>query len=111
MFYYEIWFYYWPDDDERTDYTKEFTFYCKTAEPIETTEAMIRHLKNTFPPSDEYSIDQINCIDPKHYEFLSDWFEIDEDSFIRDSGIEDGEESDALAEAVGKMRMGEGVTQ
>lgn len=106
MHYYEIWFYYWGDDDERTDYREEFTFYCKTEQPISSTEEMIRHLGDTFSPSAKYDVDTINCIDPKHYDFLSDWFEIDEDDFIRDSGIDDGEESDELAIAVARMRIG-----
>ncbi len=96
VFYYEVWFYYYDSFDAatqtsivdaRTDYNKEFTFYCKSAEPIATTEDMIAFLKQSFPVCEEYSADQINCIAPEHYDHLSKWFEITGAEFEEGCGI------------------------
>ena len=66
MKYYEVWFYYYGEDDERTDYEKEFTFYVKTDLLISSDSEMIAHLRNMFAPCEKYNVDQINCVDPKH---------------------------------------------
>jgi hypothetical protein len=96
MKYYEIWFYYydWYDSktnietiDERTDYEKEFAFYCKTDKTINTDEDMINHLKETFPITDQYNNDKINCIYPEHYEHMTKWFEINANEFEISCGI------------------------
>lgn len=69
--------YYYGEDDERTDYEKEFTFYVQeTNLMISSDSEMIAHLRNTFMPSEKYNVDQINCVDPKHYPFMTRWFEI-----------------------------------
>lgn len=87
MKYYEIWFYYYGEDDERTDFNEEFTFYCKTDKDIKTDEDMKNHLKSVFPQSERYSVDTMNYIDPKHYEHLSNWFEISAEEFTDGCGI------------------------
>jgi hypothetical protein len=87
MKYYEIWFYYYGDNDDKTDYTKEFTFYCKTDKEIKTDEDMINHLKETFPVTEQYHYDQINCIRPEHLSHMSKWFEITAEEFTDGCGI------------------------
>ena len=87
MKYYEVWFYYYGEDDPRNDYDKEFTFYVKTELPIFTSEDMVTHLRETFTPSEKYNIDQINCVDPEHYPHLSKWFEISAKEFTDGCGI------------------------
>ncbi|WP_206459403.1 hypothetical protein [Anaerovorax sp. IOR16] len=87
MKYYEIWFYYYGDDDNRTDYFNEFTFYCKTEKPITTDNEMIAHLKSKFPMTDEYYWDKMNCIYEEHYKYMSKWFEITAEEFEDGCGI------------------------
>ena len=87
MHYYEIWFYFYGEEDERTDFEKEFTFYVKTENVISSDNEMIEHLRNTFSPSEKYNVDQINCVDPKHYPFMTRWFEIDAQEFTNSCGI------------------------
>ena len=87
MKYYEIWFYYYGEDDDRTDYEKEFTFYVKTDRAISSDGDMIDHLREMFTPSAKYNVDQINCVDPKHYPFMTRWFEIDALEFTNSCGI------------------------
>lgn len=87
MKYYEIWFYYYGEEDERTDYTKEFTFYCKTDKLINSDEDMIKHLQKTFPVTEKYNQDTINCIKPEHYNYMTKWFEISANEFTSGCGI------------------------
>lgn len=87
MKYYEIWFYYYGEDDERTNYLEEFTFYCKTDKPINNDEDMINHLKEEFPVSNKYHFDKMNCIKPEHYKHMSKWFEISAEEFTDGCGI------------------------
>lgn len=87
MKYYEIWFYYYGENDDRTDYRNEFTFYCKTDKPITTDQEMIEHLKETFPVTEKHRYDQINCIKLEHYEYMSKWFEITLEEFTDGCGI------------------------
>ncbi|NLK71756.1 MAG: hypothetical protein GX285_01895, partial [Clostridiales bacterium] len=83
----EIWFYYYGEDDPRTDYYKEFTYYCKTDKEIKTTEEMINHLKKVAPITERYNVDTINCIKEEHYQHLSKWFEITAEEFTDGCGI------------------------
>lgn len=87
MRYYEIWFYYYGADDERTDFNKEFTFYLKTDKVFDSDQQMIDYLVANFTPSDQYNVDQINCIDHKHLEHMSRWFEISAQEFVDGCGI------------------------
>jgi hypothetical protein len=96
MHYYEIQFYYYDQynpatdeliEDERTNMDEEFTFYCKTEQKIETATDMAEYLKRTFPITDKYHNDKINCIDPKHYDHLSQFMEIDANEFEFSCGI------------------------
>jgi len=87
MKYYEIWFYYYGEDDERTDFDKEFTFYIKTERTFEFDQQMIDYLSTNFAPSERFNTDQINCIDPKHYPHMSKWFEISAGEFTDGCGI------------------------
>jgi hypothetical protein len=95
MKYYEIWFYYYDTHDaknnietldERTDYKKEFIFYCKTDKTINTDADMITHLKEAFPVTETFHSDAINCIYPEHYEHMSKWFEISAEEFTSSCG-------------------------
>lgn len=96
MYYYEIWFYFYDQydaiagatiEDPRTDYTEEFTFYCKTENPITSLEEMIAHCQKAFPVTEKFNVDKINCIDPKHYEHMSRFLEIDAAEFERSCGV------------------------
>lgn len=46
MKYYEIWFYYYGENDEKTDFNKEFTFYIKMDREIKDKIDLINELKN-----------------------------------------------------------------
>jgi hypothetical protein len=48
---------------------------------------MINHLKETFPITDQYNNDKINCIYPEHYEHMTKWFEINANEFEISCGI------------------------
>lgn len=87
MKYYEIWFYYYGEDDPRTSYLNEFTFYCMTEKPILTDADMVEHLKETFPVTEKYHNDTLNCIDEKHYPHMSKWFEISSEEFSDGCGL------------------------
>jgi len=88
MKYYEIWFYYYGEDDERTDFDKEFTFYLKTERVFESDQQVIDYLSDTFSPSEQFNIDQINCVDPRHYPHMSKWFEISANEFTDGCGVQ-----------------------
>lgn len=87
MKYYEIWFYCYGDEDERTDYGKEFTFYFKTADPILTDKDMVNHLRSAFPKTIEFHCDTTNYVDPKHFSHMSKWFEVSPEEFEDGCGI------------------------
>jgi hypothetical protein len=87
MKYYEIWFYYYGENDDRTDYAKEFTFYTKAPTEITSDEEMIAYLKKTYPKTDKYKEDELNCIFPHHYPHLSKWFEISGQEFTYGCGV------------------------
>lgn len=97
MFYYEVWFYMYDQynpktgkvtEDPRTDWNKEFTFYCRSSSPIFSTQEMIAYLQMEFPVrNDNGYADQISYIDPKHYDYLSHWFEITSQEFTDGCGI------------------------
>jgi hypothetical protein len=87
MKYYEIWFYYYGENDSRTDMAKEFTFYCKTDKAINSDADMIAHLKEMFPVTEKFNCDAQNCINSEHYEHMSKWFEISAQEFTNSCGI------------------------
>jgi len=87
MKYYEIWFYFYGENDERTDYTKEFTFYIKTEQTFNSDQELIQYLAANFSPSERYHTDTLNCIDSVHYPYLSKWFEIGAEEFTDGCGI------------------------
>lgn len=88
MKYYEVWFYYYGEDDERTDFNKEFTFYVKTERVFESDQQVLDYLSTTFSPSERFNTDQINCVDPEHYPHMSKWFEISAKEFTEGCGIQ-----------------------
>lgn len=87
MRYYEIWFYFYGEDDLRTDYTKEYTFYIKHPTAIYSDEEMISVLKQNFPKTENYHVAGINYIPDEDYEYLSKWFEISAKEFSEGCGI------------------------
>lgn len=87
-YYYEIWFYYYGENDERTDMSKEYTFYIKTDKKINNDEELIKHLKINFPKTEKYNIAGINYIPIEDYNYLSKWFEIDGKEFTNSCGID-----------------------
>lgn len=85
--YYEIWFYYYGEDDERTDFTKEFTFYIKTDKEIKTNDEMIFFLRENFEMTEKHNVDGINCLSEKSLENMTTWFEINGKEFEIGCGI------------------------
>jgi hypothetical protein len=86
MHYYEIWFYYYGENDSRTDFENEYTFYIKTDFEITSTEQLKEHLKKEFPISDEFS-ESMHYIPERDYEHLSKWFAIDQQEFTNSCGV------------------------
>lgn len=86
--YYEIWFYFYGDEDTRNELDKEYTFYIKTEGEIKTKEELIKHLKKNFPVNEKYNVTQINCIPEKDLDNISTWFEITGKQFTDGCGIE-----------------------
>jgi len=80
MKYYEIWFYYYGEDNNKTDYENEYTFYIKSENTIKTKEQLIKYLKSEFPILDEYYA-RMSYIPTEDYEYLSKWFEINGQEF------------------------------
>jgi hypothetical protein len=74
--YYEIWFYYYGEENEKTDHNKEYTFYLKTEKPIKTNDDMIKELKRNFPKTEKYYIEGVNFIPDEDYDHMSKWFRI-----------------------------------
>ena len=87
MKYYEIWFYYYGNEDSRTDYEKEYTFYLKTEKTIASDKEMIEELKKNFPKTEKFNVSQINYIPLEDYKHLSKWFEIDSEEFEYSCGV------------------------
>ena len=89
MKYYEIWFYYYGENDKRTDYTKEFTFYIKIDREIMSKEDLVSILKERMynnlnkANAQEYR----NCLEG-HLENLSNWIEITANEFSKGCSIE-----------------------
>lgn len=86
-YYYEIWFYFYGENDERTDFEKEYTFYIKTDKEIKTNEELIQHLKKNFPVCKKYHVEGINCVPEKDYKYMSKLFEISGQEFTDGCGI------------------------
>lgn len=83
MKYYEIWFYYYGEEDIRTDFSKEFTFYIKSEGIIKNTEELILLLKNrVLNDGTEYKYWLEN-----HLDHISNWFEISPKEFEISTGI------------------------
>jgi hypothetical protein len=88
MHYYEIWFYYYGENDPRTDFNKEFTFYIKTEQVFTSDQNVLDYLSANFSHSEQFNVDQINCVNPEHYPHLSKWFEISASEFTDGCGIQ-----------------------
>jgi hypothetical protein len=86
MHYYEIWFYYYGEDNPKTDLENEYTFYIKTEFEITSTEQLIQHLKNKFPVKAEF-LERMHYIPERDYQHLSKWFAIDAQEFTNSCGI------------------------
>jgi hypothetical protein len=87
MKYYEIWFYFYGENDPRTDFENEYTFYIKTREPIQSKEQLIQHLKKEFPITDKEFNARMHYIPEKDYAHLTKWFEIPAEEFHIGTGI------------------------
>lgn len=85
--YYEIWFYFYGEEDSRTDLNKEYTFYIKTDKEIKTKEELISHLREKFPVCERFNMEAINCVPESDYDHLSNWFEITGKDFTEGCGI------------------------
>ena len=87
MYYYEIWFYFYGENDPRTDFENEYTFYCKTQTPIESKEQLIEHLKKEFPVTDNEFNERMHYIPMRDYDYITNWFEINSEEFTNSCGI------------------------
>lgn len=89
MRYYEIWFYYYGDNDERTDYDKEFTIYLKADERIASTEELLDILNDKMYRNlnSEESANFKELVEG-HLDDLSNWFEISHKDFRHGCGLE-----------------------
>jgi hypothetical protein len=85
--YYEIWFYFYGENDSRTDLEKEYTFYIKTDNEIKTDSELINYLKENFPVCEKYHAESANCVPEKDYRYLSKWFEINKETFTDGCGV------------------------
>ena len=72
--FYEVWFYFYGEDDPRTDFDKEFTFYCRTPEEIKTIPEMQAHFRAAFP----------DCVDEEDIPHMSRIIEISEEQYRED---------------------------
>ena len=87
MRYYEIWFYYYGEDDERTNGQEEYTFYIKTEEKIVTKELLIEHLKTNFPNTNCEFKERMSYVPDRDFDHITKWFEIDGEEFERSCGV------------------------
>lgn len=85
--YYEIWFYYYGEKDERSNIEKEFTFYIKIDREITSTEDMKKVLTERMNDSNKEEAEKYkNWLDGQ-LEHISNWFEISAKEFTCSSGI------------------------
>ena len=85
MRYYELWFYYYGDADERTDYSKEFTFFIKSEKELSSKKDVIELLKERMynNPNEVDSQEYIEWLEG-HLDHLSNYFEITGEEFVID---------------------------
>lgn len=89
MRYYEIWFYYYGEKDERTDYDKEFTVYLKSDKRMASTEELLDVLNDKmYRNSDNEDVMNFKNLLEGHLENLSNWFEISHKDFVQGCGLE-----------------------
>lgn len=87
MKYYEIWFYYYGEDDERTDFGNEFTFYVKTEKEINTMDEMKDHLKEEFPVVEGEFAVRMNYVPEEDMQHMTKFFEIPAEEFTSGCGV------------------------
>lgn len=89
MKYYEIWFYYYGENDEKTDFNKEFTFYIKMDREIKDKIDLINELKKRmYNNHNQNDAKEYRYWLEGHLENLSNWFEISSNEFFDGCGIE-----------------------
>lgn len=89
MRYYEIWFYYYGEKDERTNYDKEFTVYLKSDKRIASTEELVDILvEKMYKNSNSEESRNFQELIEGHLDNLSNWFEISHKDFRQGCGLE-----------------------
>lgn len=85
--YYEIWFYYYGENDERNDMENEFTFYIKIDRQIKSTDDMKKVLNERINSTNEAEAKEYKYWLDGHLDNVSKWFEISGEEFTDGCGI------------------------
>jgi hypothetical protein len=63
----------------------EQSFYVKTEKPIRGKKQMKKHLRRTFAPTGEYSVNLVNCLTSDTVDALASIYEVDAAELKRDA--------------------------
>lgn len=84
--FYEIWFYYYGENDNRNQNDKQYAFYLRTDKELKDKESLLQELRKRFTEKKKSKIRSINYIPEEDFKFLSNWFEISEPNFNKFCG-------------------------
>ena len=74
-------------EDWEEDNVLSQSFYGKSDKPLESIEQAKEYLRKTFPVTEEYNVNLVNCLDEHTVEQLAHYFEIDAQEFEISCGV------------------------